>query len=59
MQNITVNTVLTVLNIVYLLFCIIQFVYLFLFTNLGLNEIFDYATYARRGFFPINVCNNN
>ena len=53
MQNITVNTVLTVLNIVYLLFCIIQFVYLFLFTNLGLNEIFDYATYARRGFFQL------
>lgn len=51
MQNITVNTVLTVLNIVYLLFSIVQFVYLF--TDLGTNENFDYATYARRGFFQL------
>lgn len=51
MQNITVNTVLTVLNIVYLLFSVIQFVYLF--TNLGTSEDFDYATYARRGFFQL------
>lgn len=51
MQNITVNTVLTVLNIVYFLFSIVQFVYLF--TNLGISEDFDYATYARRGFFQL------
>lgn len=51
MQNITMNTVLTVLNIVYFLFSIVQFVYLF--TNLGTNDNFDYATYARRGFFQL------
>lgn len=51
MQNITVNTVLTVLNVVYLLFSIVQFVYLF--ANLGIVENFDYATYARRGFFQL------
>lgn len=51
MQNITVNTVLTVLNIVYFLFSIVQFVYLF--TSLGTSENFDYATYARRGFFQL------
>lgn len=51
MQNITVNTVLTVLNIVYLLFSIVQFVYLF--TNLNISADFDYATYARRGFFQL------
>lgn len=51
MQNITVNTVLTVLNVVYLLFSIVQFLYLF--ANLGIVEDFDYATYARRGFFQL------
>ena len=53
LQNITVNTVLTVLNVVYLLFSIVQFAYLF--TNLGASADFDYATYARTGFFQLMV----
>jgi len=53
MQNITVNTVLTVLNIVYLLFTIVQFTYLF--TKLGADESFNYAEYARRGFFQLMI----
>lgn len=53
MQNITVNTVLTVLNVVYLLFSIVQFAYLF--TNLGASADFDYASYARRGFFQLMI----
>lgn len=53
MQNITVNTVLTVLNIVYLLFTIVQFTYLF--TKLGVDGDFNYAEYARRGFFQLMI----
>lgn len=53
MQNITVNTVLTVLNIVYLLFTIVQFTYLF--TKLGVDGNFNYAEYARRGFFQLMI----
>lgn len=53
MQNITVNTVLTVLNIVYLLFTIVQFTYLF--TKLGVDGDFNYADYARRGFFQLMI----
>lgn len=53
MQNITVNTVLTVLNIVYLLFTIVQFTYLF--TKLGVDGSFNYAEYARRGFFQLMI----
>ena len=53
LQNITVNTVLTVLNVVYALFCIVQFA--FLFTKFGVNAEFDYATYARRGFFQLMI----
>ena len=53
MQNITVNTVLTVLNIVYFLFTIVQFTNLFM--QIGLNENFGYAEYARRGFFQLMI----
>lgn len=53
MENITVNTVLTVLNIVYLLFSIIQFTYLFM--QIGAKENLDYAIYARRGFFQLMI----
>ena len=49
----TVNTVLTVLNIVYLLFTIVQFTYLF--TKLGVDGDFNYAEYARRGFFQLMI----
>ena len=53
MQNITVNTVLTVLNIVYLLFSIVQFTYLF--TQIGTDGSFNYAEYARKGFFQLMI----
>ena len=53
MQNITVNTVLTVLNIVYLLFTIVQFTYLF--TKIGVDGSFNYADYARQGFFQLMI----
>lgn len=52
-QNITVNTVLTVLNIVYLLFCIVQFIHLFM--QIGVGGEFDFANYARRGFFQLMI----
>lgn len=47
----TINVVVTVLNVIYLIFCIIQFVYLF--TKTGVVENFDYAQYARQGFFQL------
>ena len=53
MQNITVNTVLTVLNIVYFLFTIVQFTHLFM--QIGVGGEFDFATYARRGFFQLMI----
>lgn len=53
MENITVNTVLTMLNIVYLLFVIIQFTHLFM--QIGVGGEFDYAEYARRGFFQLMI----
>ena len=53
LQNITVNTVLTVLNIVYFLFSIVQFTHLFM--QIGVGTEFDYATYARKGFFQLMI----
>lgn len=53
LQNVTLNTVLTMLNIVYLLFSIVQFTHLF--TKIGLESNFDYATYARHGFFQLMI----
>jgi len=50
LDNITIQTVTTILNIIYLLFCIIQFSYLFMKIG-GTN--FDYADYARSGFFQL------
>ncbi len=47
----TINTVLTILNIIYFIFSIIQFVYLFIGIEKGAN--FDYAQYARQGFFQL------
>ncbi|MFT9496221.1 DUF4173 domain-containing protein [Anaerosolibacter sp.] len=46
-------TVLVVINVVYLVFCSIQFAYLF---NGGFNTLpgsFTYAAYARQGFFQL------
>lgn len=45
------NTILTILNLVYLVFCYIQISVLFMRTgNMG---DFDYASYARQGFFQL------
>lgn len=49
-NSITAITILVMVNVVYLLFVIIQFRYLF---NNGLLEGFTYASYARRGFFEL------
>ncbi|SET01530.1 protein of unknown function [Oceanobacillus limi] len=43
-------TILVLLNVVYVLFTIIQFTYFF---NGGLQSGFTYAEYARRGFFEL------
>ena len=45
------NTILTILNIVYVIFCYIQISVLFMKT--GNMENFDYASYARQGFFQL------
>lgn len=44
----TINAVLTMLNIIYLIFSIIQFTHFF--TQAGVSENFNYAEYARQGF---------
>lgn len=51
LSNFTINTLLICLNIIYFVFSIIQFKYLF--TNAGKVDNFDYATYARTGFFQL------
>ena len=45
------NTILTILNLVYLVFCYIQISVLFMKT--GNMQDFDYASYARQGFFKL------
>lgn len=47
----TANMILISLNIIYFVFSIIQFKYLFM--NAGKTSDFDYATYARTGFFQL------
>lgn len=47
----TSNMILISLNIIYLIFSVIQFRYLFM--NAGKTPDFDYATYARTGFFQL------
>ena len=50
-DNIIANTVLTILNIIYIIFCYIQIVNLFMgYTDLPQTE---YADYARKGFFQL------
>ena len=51
LNTLTSNMILTSLNIIYLIFSIIQFRYLFM--NAGKTPDFDYATYARTGFFQL------
>ena len=49
-EKMTINMILTILNIFYLIFSIIQFTSLF--SNMNTNDL-DYATYARQGFFQL------
>jgi len=50
-NNYIILTIITILNVIYLLFSVIQFSYLF--TQIGVAKDFDYATYARSGFFEL------
>lgn len=45
------NTILIILNIIYLIFCYIQISVLFM--NVSNIDNFDYANYARQGFFQL------
>jgi uncharacterized protein DUF4153 len=47
------TTVLVMINIVYLVFCFIQFTYLFSNGSTNLPGGFTYAEYARQGFFQL------
>lgn len=49
--NFTIKLLLIVLNIVYLVFCFIQIQSLF--AKVNISNSFDYATYARTGFFQL------
>lgn len=51
LSDLTIKILLVSLNIIYLLFSIIQFKYLFM--NAGKTVNLDYATYARTGFFQL------
>ena len=51
-EKMTIDIILTILNIFYLIFSIIQFTSLF--SNMNTND-FDYATYARQGFFQLMI----
>ena len=50
-ENLTINMILTVLNIIYLIFSFIQITNLFMNTSNDPN--FDYSSYARQGFFQL------
>lgn len=52
-EPVTIITILVVLNILYLVFTIIQFSYLYGGGNMSLPDGFTYAEYARRGFFEL------
>lgn len=52
-EPLTIVTVLTVINIAYLLFTIIQFAYLYGGGFNALPQGYSYAEYARKGFFEV------
>ncbi|MFL0194470.1 DUF4153 domain-containing protein [Clostridium sp. WILCCON 0269] len=52
-EAVTIITVLAALNILYLIFTIIQFSYLYGGDNITLPAGFTYAEYARKGFFEL------
>ena len=51
LSDLTITMLLVSLNIIYLLFSVIQIKYLFI--NATVTPNFDYATYARTGFFQL------
>ena len=50
-ENLTINMILTILNVIYLIFSFIQITNLFMNTSNDPN--FDYSSYARQGFFQL------
>lgn len=52
-EPVTAITFVSVLAAIYLLFCSVQIIYLFIGRDGGLPEGFTYAGYARRGFFQL------
>lgn len=52
-----VNTILTIINVVYLIFTGIQFLYLYsyVFSDAHLNATLNLAEYARQGFFQLMI----
>lgn len=54
-DNTIVNTILTIINIVYLIFTGVQFIYLYsyIFGDTSLNASLNLAKYARQGFFQL------
>lgn len=52
-SSVTISIPLSMLNIIYLLFSIVQFSYLYGNGQLRLPDGFTYAEYARRGFFEL------
>ena len=50
-ENLTITMILTILNIIYLIFSFIQITNLFM--NTSNNPNFDYSSYARQGFFQL------
>ncbi len=52
-----INTILTIINVVYLAFTVIQFIYLYsyIFSDAHLNATLNLAQYARQGFFQLMV----
>lgn len=54
-DNTIVNTILTIINIVYLLFTAVQFIYLYsyIFGDTSLSASLNLAKYARQGFFQL------
>lgn len=50
-ERFTINTIATLLNVIYFVFCIIQFSYLFM--GADMHQGFNYAEYARQGYFQL------
>ncbi len=53
LESLTIITVIFILDILYLIFTVIQFSYLYGGMKTGLTASFSYSEYARRGFFEL------